>query len=108
MLIECKITFQKDGFTITQSIDPGAAQSEDVPPLTGKSLKDTFQNSQATSAPAAGAGGAAPAAKKGGPGSSTDPGGGPPSGNTGMAPITVIGPIFFGWPQPSSAPNEKD
>jgi hypothetical protein len=118
MLIEYQITFQKDGVTIKQRIEPSTSVNADldVPPDDTR-LKASFKESKEARAAIvvskAGLGGFVPANKPGGGGGgfvpANKPGGGG-SGPTGFetAPITFIGPFVFCWPVSQSEEKGKD
>jgi hypothetical protein len=131
MLIEYQITFQKDGVTIKQRIEPSTSVNADldVPPDDTR-LKASFKESKEARAaivvskaglggfvpankPGGGGGGFVPANKPGGGGGSfvpaNKPGGGG-SGPTGFetAPVTFIGPFVFCWPVSQSEEKGKD
>ncbi|HMF77511.1 MAG TPA: hypothetical protein VK604_17765 [Bryobacteraceae bacterium] len=125
MLIEYQITFQKDGVTIKQTIEPGASggADPDVPADDNTRLMATYKESKETRARLmtlrAAAGGAVPANKPGGGGGGILPktsavpankpggGGGGPNGFE-TAPITFIGPFVFCWPGSQSEQKGRD
>ncbi len=95
MQIEYSIKFQKDGFTITESIDTGGGAAASVKPgapVAQNSLGASFQDSQSAGNPAgSGQGGGPHDRSPGGGPHDRSPGGGPADG----APITIIGPFIF-------------
>ena len=120
MLIEHKITFQKDGLTITQRVGESVAGS---PPNTNilvgdNALKGSFKDSVAARAvkPAAGGapgdkpgGGGGPGDKPGGGGGPGDkPGGGGGPDGAGTAPIILIGPIVLVGPTSEIAKKSEE
>jgi hypothetical protein len=89
MLIEYKITFAKDGVTITQRVEPNSSTAPTLQPsATGdlavaKHLGKTFAASQG-----------------GGPGDEGDIG----SGGPGSMPVAILGPIIIGGSNGASNP----
>jgi len=110
MLIEHKITFQKDGLTITQRVGESVAGS---PPNTNilvgdNALKGSFKDSVAARAVKPAAGGA-PGDKPGGGGGPGDkPGGGGGPDGAGTAPIILIGPIVLVGPTSEIAKKSEE
>jgi hypothetical protein len=106
MLIGYKIEFKKDSLTITQQIDQRTVGSK-VTLTDGSSLAATYEESRAQNANPPKPKVAAPE-KAGTP--FDDPGrtSGPFSAASGAAPITVIGPIFFGCRTSCCEDQEKE
>ena len=98
MLIEYKITVEKNGLTITQRFEPGTSTSPPADPVQENSLKSSYQASQASQGTGTNPGsGGAPGNKPGGGGGGPDDFG---------APITIIGPIVLGCCPLSSSDAE--
>jgi hypothetical protein len=96
MLVETTIKPGRKGLTISQQFSQNGAGTA-VPVAQGNSLSATHEQSLA--AHAAQKFNTEPGAA-GAPADNPGPATGP-LGVLGSTPITVIGPIFFGWPPPS-------
>ena len=107
-MIEYKFKFEKNGFTLTQQIEPGASDSK----ATGKALveanalKASFEESKQTKAaqPKSGGGPNGEVGSGGGPNGEVGSGG----GGFGTAPVTIIGPFVMCCPHEDSKKEGKE